>query len=218
MDSFSSVKSSLGPAVFSFRAGFFLAVIAALLLQPTAVRGQAYYRPASFDYLAQRAGVIVQGRVLEARYEPLPGYPHISTVRVTLKVERMLRGPQEETYTFRQHLLPFERRAGKPLYQTGERLLLFLPVPSAAGLSKPLGGEQGLFRIARDGRGKEVVANALGSSRLFANLPEAAREAGVSLSSRELEAVQAPRERGRAIELDVFVSLIQKFSEGVRSE
>jgi hypothetical protein len=209
------LKSNTRAAVLSLRTWFLPAAVATLLLQPTAAHGQALYRLASFDYLAQRAGVIVQGRVLESRYEPLPGYPNISTVRVTLQVERMLRGPEEETYTFRQHLLPNERRAGKPHYQAGERLLLFLPAPSAAGLSKPLGGEQGLFRIARDASGNDVVANAFGNSRLFRNLPDAAAQAGVSLSPRELKAIAAER---RPVELDVFISLIQKFSEGVRSE
>ena len=57
---------------------------------------QFLYRQLGLPELAQRAPIIVQGQVIEARYEGHPDYPHVKTVLVTLRVEQMLRGPAEE--------------------------------------------------------------------------------------------------------------------------
>jgi hypothetical protein len=208
-------KSKSGVGSASAGAWLLLGLVAGLVAVPKPATAQFLYRQLSFDYLVERAGIIVQGRVLEARYEPLPGYPNITTVRVTLQVERMLRGLEAETYTFRQYLLPMERHRSKPQYVAGQHLLLFLPRPSAAGLSTPLGGDQGLFRITRDAQGNEMVANAFGNARLFQSLPEAAAKAGVSLSPEELQAAAA--ERG-PLKLDALVSLVRKFSARLGTE
>lgn len=208
-------RSKSGVGFTSTGVWVFLGLVAGLVALPRPATAQFLYRQVSFDYLVERAGIIVQGRVLKARYEPLPGYPNISTVRVTLQVERMLRGPEAETYTFRQYLPPMERHRSKPQYAPGQHLLLFLPQPSAAGLSSPLGGNQGLFRITRDAQANEMVANAFGNARLFQNLPEAATKAGVTLSPEEMQV--AAEERG-PLKLDAFVALVRKFSRQLGTE
>src|SRR3989442_13888328 len=105
------------------------AVLVVTLLSRIPVRAEFIYRQVNLAYLTQRADVIVQGRVVGVRYEGLPGYPNVPTVRVTLEVERMLRGPAVERYTFREMLHPMDqyRRAGKRGYVVCERLLVVLP-------------------------------------------------------------------------------------------
>jgi len=128
-----------------------------LLLLAWPAHAQFLTRPVNLAELTQRAAIIVQGRVVEAVYEGHPDYPHVRTVRVTLAVERMVRGAQAEFFTFREFLPGLQASRGKRGYAAGQRLLLFLPRPSQYGLSSPLGAEQGRFRILRDARGKEMI-------------------------------------------------------------
>ena len=175
-------------------------------LVPSPVRADFIVRPVNLAYLTQRADIIVQGRVVEARYEGMPDYPHIPTVLVTLQVERMLRGPETARFTFRQ-FLPFSRmRAGKSAYQVGQRLLLFLPAPSSAGLSSPIGHAQGRFHILQDARGREVVENELGNRGLFRNVATEAEMAGVELNQEEAQVAATPR---GPVALHDLVSLVE---------
>jgi hypothetical protein len=175
-------------------------------LVPAPVRADFIVRPVNLAYLTQRADIIVQGRVVEARYEGMPNYPHIPTVLVTLEVERMLRGPETTRFTFRQ-FLPFSRmRAGKNAYQVGQRLLLFLPVPSRVGLSSPIGEEQGRFHILQDARGRDVVENEFGNRGLFRNVATEAEMAGVGLSQEEAQVTATPR---GPVALHELVSLVE---------
>jgi hypothetical protein len=183
-----------------------LSWLGAILLWALApARADFILRQVNLAYLTQRADVIVQGRVVEARYEGMPNYPHIPTVLVTLQVERMIRGPETARYTFRQFLPSSRRRAGKAAYQVGQRLLLFLPAPSSAGLSSPIGHEQGRFHILRNARGQEVVENELGNRGLFRNVASQAEMSGVGLSQEEAQVVATPR---GPIALDQLVSLV----------
>lgn len=163
-------------------------------------------RPVNLAYLAQRADVIVQGRVSQVRYEALPGYPHIPTVLVTLEVERMLRGSEGERYAFRQLLLPSQMRAGKNAYRVGQRLLLFLPSPSSLGLSSPIGHEQGRFHILRDARGREVIENEFANAGLFRNVAEQAEKSGAGLNQAQMRVAATPR---GSIALPDLVSLVE---------
>ena len=187
------------------------------LLAGIPVRAEFIYRQVNLAYLTQRADVIVQGRVVGVRCEGLPGYPNVPTVRVTLEVERMLRGPALERYTFREMLRPMDqyRRAGKRGYVAGERLLLFLPAPSEYGLSSPLGREQGRFHIGRDQRGREVIANEFQNAGLFKNVPEKAEELGLSLSEDELRMTSVPQ---GIVELKDFLHLVQTLTQLPRIE
>jgi hypothetical protein len=168
---------------------------------------QYLMRQVNLAYLTQRADIIVQGRVANVRYGGLPGYPHIPTVLVTIQVERMLRGPEGNTYTFRQFLPRSEQRGGKQGYLAGQRLLLFLPSPSSAGLSSPIGHEQGRFHIASDAHGNDTIANGYGNAGLFKGVAGKAEQEGVSLSGKQLRLTSAPV---GPVALEDFVALVDR--------
>jgi len=169
-------------------------------------RAEFLMRQVNLAYLAQRADVIVQGRVTGVRYEGLPGYPHILTVLVTLEVERMLRGPAGRQFTFRQWISSRRELGAKRGYLVGQRLLLFMPAGSDAGLSSPLGQEQGRFHITRDARGSEQIANEFGNAGLFKNVPETVEKAGASLNEKQLQTASKP---SGPVPLEDFVGLVE---------
>jgi len=175
-------------------------------LSASPARADFLVRPVNLAYLTQRADIIVQGRVVEARYEGLPNYPHIKTVLVTLEVERMLRGPEGARFTFRQFLLSSQMRSGKNAYLVGQRLLLFLPSPSDAGLSSPIGHEQGRFHIRRDASGRDEAENEFGNSGLFKNVGTEAEKSGVGLNQAQMRVAATPR---GSIALSDLVSLVE---------
>lgn len=185
------------------------ALLAALAASATAAGAEFLRRQVALPELSKRAAIVVQGRVVEARYESHPEYPNISTVLVTLQVERMVRGPEGQQFTFRQYLPSMRAKLGKPEYVVGQRVLLFLPPPSRYGLSSPLGGEQGRFQISRDPQGNELVQNAHGNAGLFRNVSETAAKSGVNLSPRQ---VQIAATRRGAVPLEDFVDLVRHLS------
>ena len=147
------------PPVFNGRC----AVLCSVRPQPSgSIRGPAGQPGLS----SRRADVIVQGQIASVRRKPLPGYPNISTVEVTLRVET-LRGLPGKTYTFREVYLGLRSAEGKRAYMPGQRLFLFLPSPSQYGLSSPIGIGQGRFHIAGDGAGVAKLANEQGNAGLF---------------------------------------------------
>ena len=127
-----------------------------------------------------------------------------------LKVERMIRGPEVRHYTFRQWVVPVRSGHGKyQSYQAGDDLLLFLPSPSALGLSSPIGHEQGKFHIVRDAQGREYIANEFANGGIFNGVAREARSGGLSLSASQLEIART--ERGR-VALEPFVSLVKSLA------
>jgi len=172
-------------------------------------------RQVNLAYLAQRADVIVQGRVTGVRYEGLPGYPHIPTVLVTLEVERMSRGPEGRAYTFREWIPSRREMGGKRGYQVGQRLMLFMLSPSQYGLSGPIGREQGRFHIVRDVRGSERIANEFGNAGLFRNVSVAAEKAGASLDEKQMQTASTP---SGAVPLNDFVDLVEHLKQLPRIE
>jgi hypothetical protein len=185
---------------------FWLGAVLLGMLVPALGRADFIVRPVNLAYLTQRADIIVQGRVVEARYEGMPNYPHIPTVLVTLEVERMLRGPETTRFTFRQFIPSSRLRAGKGAYRVGQRLLLFLPASSQLGLSSPIGHAQGRFHILRDARGREVVENELGNRGIFKNVATQAEMSGVGLSQEEAQVAATPR---GPVALHELVSLVE---------
>lgn len=195
----------------SRRRGWALWLLAALAVvaSGSSARAQFLVRQVNLAGLAERAEIIVQGRVIEARYEGHPDYPHVPTALVTLEVERVLRGPAGKRFGFRQFLPPGEAMRGKRGYVVGQRLLLFLPEPSRYGLSSPIGREQGLFRISRDAQGNELVENGYGNAGLFKNVEEDAARAGLTLSAEQLRLAGVKR---GPVRLEEFVSLVKEFT------
>jgi hypothetical protein len=191
-----------------------LAIVLAMAFAAQA-QGQFLYRQVALPELAERAPIIVQGRVVEARYEGHPDYPNLSTVLVTLQVERTLRGGAAEHLSFREFLPGLQARMGKRGYLVGQRLLLFLPEPSRYGLSSPLGGEQGRFHIWRDQRGNELVENEFRNAGLFKGLAEAAAQAGVSLSPQQARLAGVAR---GPVPLEELVSVVKQFASVASTE
>lgn len=173
------------------------------------LHAQFLVRPVNLAELTQRAAIIVQGRVLEARYEGHPDYPNLPTVRVTLEVERMLRGAPAQRFSFREFLPPLHAKPGKRGYLVGQRLLLFLPLPSRYGLSSPLGREQGRFRISRDRQGNDLIANDLGNAGLFKHVAAQAAQAGLTLSAEQARLTAVRR---GPVPLARFLSLLQRLT------
>jgi hypothetical protein len=177
-----------------------------ICLVPASLPAQFLTRPVNLAYLSRRAGVIVQGRVSSVRYEPMPGYEHLSTVRVTLEVGQMLRGPQTRQYTFRQWLPGGRARATKyGAYQVGSELVLFLVSPSEYGLSSPIGAEQGMFHVQRDAQGRKYIANGFGNAGVFNGVTNDADQEGLRLSARDRETAAQPG----PVPLDRFVGLVR---------
>jgi len=190
-------------------------MLPALLAASVSAHAQFLYRQVSLAELTRRADLIVQGRVVEARYEGLPGYPHIPSVAVTLEVERVLRGAVGRRYTFRELLLSPRAPRGKRGYVVGERLLLFLPTPSQYGLSSPLGKEQGRFHIFRDAQGTDVVENEFGNAGLFRQVAEEASREGLTLTGEQLRVTAV---RQGPVALDDLVSLVKSLAVLPRME
>src|SRR5712691_8294199 len=95
--------------------GLALAILAAAPLG----RAQARLRQVGLAELTRRAGIIVVGRVVAARFEGHPDYPHVPTVSVTLDVEETLRGPAAGRFTFRQ-VIPSSRSFNRKSYAVGD--------------------------------------------------------------------------------------------------
>jgi hypothetical protein len=188
---------------------YLLAAGAIVFLFSYPLKAQALSTPINLTYLAKRADVIVQGEVTDVQYENHPDYPNIPTVKVTLKVEGMTRGPQGKTYAFREMLIGLRSKERKKSYQVGQRLLLFLPTPSKDGLSSPIGMEQGRFHVDRDGKGNAIIANEFGNAGLFKNVAQDVRNEGKSLAASHQRLVAV--ERG-PVALNEFSSLVKSLT------
>ncbi len=181
----------------------------ALILLACPLSAQFMVQPVNLAYLSQRADVIVQGRITRVVEEPLPGYPNIPTVSVTVAVDQSLRGVAAKTYTFREVRIGQRPRSGKRSYGVGQQYMLFLPSPSQYGLSSPIGMGQGRFRIARDSTGRTSVMNEHSNMGLFRDVATAAGVAGKQLTARQRRLTAV--ERG-PVALDEFVSLVKSLT------
>ena len=179
------------------------------VLSASPLPAQFAVRPVNLAYLSQRADVIIQGQIKSVKHEPLPGYPNIPTVEVTLYVERSLRGLPGKTYTFREVQLGVRPAQGKKAYRAGQRLLLFLPSPSQYGLSSPIGIGQGRFHIANDSAGNARVANEHGNAGLFRDVERDAVKAGKQLTTGQRKLAST---KSGPVQLEEFVSLVKSLT------
>lgn len=137
-------------------------------------------RPVNLEEMTHKAGRIVVGRcvTVEEATHPTLGIP---ILRVTLKVERSLKGRDGKTLTF-QMAAPQGASsgvAGAPGFQRGEKVVVFLYPESRSGLTSPVGLGQGKFLRLSGKDGKEIVVNGFGNRSLLHGLsPEAARKLG----------------------------------------
>jgi hypothetical protein len=121
------------------------------------MRSQTSRQNSEFSELRQmtrRSGAIFAGRVLSVQYLRARFANEVPTVRVTFHVEHGIRGARTGSrFVVRQWAGLWS--GGQQRYRVGERVLLFLYPPSKVGLSSPVGGERGRFRI--DAKGQVIV-------------------------------------------------------------
>lgn len=180
-----------------------------ILLASSALQAQFRVKQVNLAYLTQRADVIVQGHVTEVVHETLPNSPNIYTLRVTLRVDDMMRGPAGKTYTFREIFLGLRAKEGKRSYQAGQHLLLFLPSPSRYGLSSPIGIEQGRFHISQNTSGSALISNETGNIGLFDDVAVTSSNAGRVLTKNQWNVVSTKR---GPVQLNDFVSLVKNLT------
>ncbi|GBC77223.1 hypothetical protein HRbin08_00694 [bacterium HR08] len=183
------------------------AAFALALLSALASGAPAQNAPMTLAELVQSAGAIVAGRIVEVREERHPQYPSLILTRVTLAVERTFKGENKQRassgrFTFFQ--IGGSRRLRSfhlPRYHEGEDVVLFLYPESAYGLTSPVGGAAGKFRLFVDPQTKRrLVANGFENLELLSDLPRTS----IIVAER---ALAARHERG-PIEYDTFAALI----------
>jgi len=180
-----------------------------LLLELLAPSARAQQAPATFAELVESAGTILAGRVLEVREEPHPQYPYLIVTRVTLTVERAFKGEiKGRSFTFFQiggskTFRPFHL----PGYREGEEVVLFLYPESRYGLTSPVAGAAGKFRIFQDPQTKRrMVVNGFDNWGLF--------DGSLALSTAE-RALLARHERG-PIAYEALAALIARWVNASR--
>ncbi len=99
--------------------------------------------------LVSASGIIFSGQVISiGRNAPTTGPRRDSTV-ITFQVDRSLHGVSQGQ---RLTLHEWAGLSASKHYYVGERLLLFLYSPSKLGLSSPVAGDMGSFRMDAEGR------------------------------------------------------------------
>jgi hypothetical protein len=130
--------------------------LAVLLLhefhQPLFAQEQRAPSVSSLRQLTRKSGYIFAGTVTNVQRVGPAAANDVATVRITFRVERAILGVRAgQTLVIREWAGLWD--SGER-YRTGERLLLFLYRPSKLGLTSPVAGALGRFRMDRNG---EVV-------------------------------------------------------------
>lgn len=106
--------------------------------------------PVSFPVIVHAAGTIFSGTVTAVAHQPAMHDHAIETVAITFHVEQAIRGSiPGENLTIRQWIGVW---SGGQHYRVGERVLLFLYLPSKLGLTSSVGGALGRFAVDPVGR------------------------------------------------------------------
>jgi hypothetical protein len=112
------------------------------------------YGVPSFSQLDRNSGFIFVGTVTSVGRGGATSLNGVGTVRITFHVENALRGVRRgQTLVIREWAGLWE--SGEQ-YRVGERVALFLFRPGKLGLTSPVGGKLGRFRVDSYGR---VVLN-----------------------------------------------------------
>jgi hypothetical protein len=137
-------------------------------------------RPLNLEELASKAGDIVSGRCIAVEREPRATHS-LPIVKVTVRVDRRLKGKAERVLTFRMVApgdtdSPGSPSFGVPRFAPGEDVILFLYPPGRSGLTSPVGLGQGKFRRIKGKDGREVAVNEFGNRPLFHHLSRQAEK------------------------------------------
>jgi predicted small integral membrane protein len=89
--------------------------------------------------LAARAAVVFVGQVVKVE-------PKAGVVEVTFRVDRVVQGAVGSTYIVREWAGLWAN--GQPRYVPGQRAMVFLHAPGAAGLGTPVDGMEGVVPVA----------------------------------------------------------------------
>lgn len=147
--------------------------------------------PPSLLQLTQRAGFIFSGTVLSIeRIEP-KAQNEVATVRITFRVDQAVRGvSSRQTFAIREWAGLWD---SGDRYRTGEQVLLFLYQSSKLGLTSPVNGNFGHFKLDKNGK---ILLDAQRLAALQIKIPTTDPLSGkrFSLSSRDL--VRAVRRVG----------------------
>lgn len=168
--------------------------VALVLLVAVGAYGQhgALTMPRNLAELSDHAALIVEGTVVTAHAEPLPKFPNLMTVVVTLAVRDTLKGQAEHLHTFRQFVWD-EADAHDALgYRKGQHVLLLLNAVNEHGLTSTVGLQQGRFRIENGPDGQPVALNGNGNVGLFDGVAGVAASRGTKLSRRGAQVVSSP--------------------------
>ena len=124
-------------------------------------------RALTLDDLVARADRIVYAQCVSVTPLAPPGA--LPVVEITLAVEETLKGAAGERLTIRQ--LGGRWRKLLPTCRAGDEVVLFLHAPSRAGLTSPVGMQQGYLRVVRS---PGQAARITGDARIVGALMRAA--------------------------------------------
>jgi len=110
------------------------------------------------DQLARSSGYIFAGTVKAIERITPRGKDGVATILITFHVDKAIRGVRAGQ-TLTVHEWAGLWQSGER-YRPGERVLLFLYPPSKLGLTSPVGGPMGRFRV--DSGGRVVVPRRIG--------------------------------------------------------
>jgi len=147
------------------------------------------HTPPGLQFLANRAGLIFAGTVLSVERIPATQPNQIETVDVRFRVEQPVRGVNSgQTVGIREWGGLW---VGRPRYQVGQRLLVFLYPPSKLGLTSPVTGI-GNFAVDRHGwlRPSPTQQQMLEESGLLSRVPIRGRRIAVTDFARTLRRVR----------------------------
>ena len=146
----------------------------------------------TLQQLTRRAGYIFSGTVLSVERVQSKAQNEIATVRITFRVDQAVRGvSSRQIFTIHEWAGLWE---SGDRYRKGEKLLLFLYQSSKLGLTSPVNGACGRFKLDSSDK---ILLNATRLAALQIGLPvsnPAAPSGTTSIPSRDL--VRAIRRAG----------------------
>jgi hypothetical protein len=145
--------------------------------------------------LSDKADVVFAGQVVAIRHPDDANW-----VEVEFRVDQAIRGCSVGTpYILREWAGLWT--AGNQRYRVGQRLLMLLHAPSAAGISSPVGGLDGAIPIRLGGTAAQLASSSTVPQRPFVDLRW--------LGARLPHAVSYRSEPAHAAKLDGLPSLVQ---------
>jgi hypothetical protein len=137
----------------------------------------------TLQQLTQKAGYIFSGTVLSVERVQPKSQNEVSTVQITFRVDEAVRGVSA------RQILTIHEWTGLwdsgDRYRRGEQVLLFLYQPSRLGLTSPVNGNYGRFKLDSSGK---IILNAARLQALQINkpTPSPAPNGTTTINSRDL--------------------------------